>query len=115
MARHEKLLRNGNVNTRTPAPNGMATIAGATAGNVSGAENGSLRPGRMQYTAGVPAGNGPTEGGLTKREKADKTERLFLPRALRIKNRTHKKKCVYICDCSRWYHVFYFLGRTRCV
>lgn len=58
----------------------MATIVGATAGDVSGAENGSLHPGRMQNTAGVPAGNGPTEGGLKMSWKVDKPGR-FLARA----------------------------------
>ena len=40
----------------------MATIAAATAGDVSGAEKDSLLPGRMLNTAGVPAGNGASEG-----------------------------------------------------
>ena len=54
----------------------MATIVGATAGDVSGAENGSLHPGRMQNTAGVPAGNGATGGGLKMPRIMDKTGRV---------------------------------------
>jgi hypothetical protein len=41
----------------------MATIAAATAGDVSDAVNGSSPPGRRQYTVGPPVGNGRIEGG----------------------------------------------------
>ena len=42
----------------------MATIAAATAGDVSDAENGFLHLGRRQHTAGVLAVNGRTGSGL---------------------------------------------------
>ena len=41
----------------------MATIAVATAGDVSDAEYGFMRPDRMQNTVRVPAGNGHTGTG----------------------------------------------------
>jgi hypothetical protein len=55
----------------------MATIPGATASAVSDAEYGSLRPGRMQNIAGMPAGNGLTEGVLKMSRKMDKSERVL--------------------------------------
>jgi hypothetical protein len=48
----------------------MATIAAATAGDVSDAVNGSSPPGRRQNTAGPPAGSGHTERGIRVVEKS---------------------------------------------
>ena len=42
----------------------MATIADAIAGDVRGAENGSMHPGQMPNTAGLRAGSGRTGSGL---------------------------------------------------
>ena len=37
----------------------------------------------------------------------------FLSRAVVQKNTLLERKCVPVRDCLRWYHVFYFQGRTR--
>ena len=75
----------------------MATIAAATAGDVSDADNGSLHPGRMQNTAGVPAGNGLTEDGLKKPRIMDKTGQVrsgFWPPRVTDK-KTRSKQSLY--------------------
>ena len=72
----------------------MATIAVATASDASDAGSGSLHPGRMQITAGMPAGNGPTESGLIMAREADKSEWVLsglLPPRVTDKNRHAKE------------------------
>ncbi|MHC4961719.1 MAG: hypothetical protein ACYTGA_06335 [Planctomycetota bacterium] len=74
----------------------MATIAAATAGDVSDAENGSSPPGQMQDTAGPPAGNGRTESGLRISIRVDEYGWFLIscPRALRIMCAAQKKVCI---------------------